>query len=71
MNEIQKEIFRNYLSREDIRIEVVTFLKGGEISADGFTVHYYEESDSEWYLVTDNIFGEEVKTRRIKVNPPR
>jgi hypothetical protein len=67
MNELQKELLIGYLRDGEIDILSINFLKGGNISSDSLTVHYYKKQKHEWFLTTDIVTPTgEVQTRSVK-----
>jgi len=67
MNELQREILAGYLRDRKLDILGITFLKGGNISKDSLTVHYYKQNGKEWNLITDSVspLGE-VESKSVK-----
>jgi len=67
MNELQRELLAGYLKDSKLDILGITFLKGGNISKDSLTVHYYKKDGTEWRLITDSVSPNgEVESKSVK-----
>jgi hypothetical protein len=58
MNVAVREILGSYLRNNEIEIQSISFLKGGNISKDSLSVQYYAKKKGKWYLCTDIISAE-------------
>lgn len=58
MNVAVREILRSYVVDNEIEIQSISFLKGGNISKDSLSIQYYAKKKGKWYLCTDTISAE-------------
>lgn len=69
MNETLRLILTSYLENDELDIDSISFLKGGNISKDSLSIQYYRKINGRWTLNTDQIQPTgEIKTRMVEVS---